>query len=476
MKRIKRIDFRSIKASLSDIYNLKDPNAKGRLISLGDGLMSAIFNVFITGIFYTGFLTMYDISITGVGIITFIPYIASCFSVFSSIILERIKKRKKILIWSKIYFYFMYIIATTVMPVIVTDPNARLVWFIIILFLAYAVYALFSPGFTPWFYFFYPADNERRTRYITLNQTFSSVMSSVVLLVSGLITDAVSGSAFHDQLIIGLRYFAFVLVLIDVWMQAQAVEYDYPPSESVNLKQVFVEPFKYKKFLMCMLLMFYWNFVSTVNVGLWSFHLLNHMNFSYTLINAMSVMYTVILIATGSTWRKLLRRYSWVKTFGIAVLFFVPTEILCFLMTPKTSWLYVPVSTWQNIMQVGLNLSYSNILYMNLPEKNSTSHIAFYCIGYNLFAFLGLIFGTWISGFSGDTPFRFLGMDIYSVQYTTLVRAVLLLIVGLVCVKKWRVFTRDEDIREIEQLDAKAKHLKEMKLPKQYRFRLPFKH
>ena len=51
----------------------------------------------ITGIFYTGFLSMYDISITGVGIVTFIPYIASCFSVFSGMILGKIKKRKAVL-------------------------------------------------------------------------------------------------------------------------------------------------------------------------------------------------------------------------------------------------------------------------------------------------------------------------------------------------------------------------------------------
>ena len=162
---------------MSDIYNLKDNDAKGRLISLGSSLMTSFYNVFITGIFYTGFLSMYDISIEGAGIISYIPLIASCSSLFSSIILEKIKKRKKILVASKIYFYAMYILATTLMPQFITDPTARLWAFGIILFLAYAVYALFSPGFTPWFYTFYPNDNERRTRYITYNQIFSSIMS-----------------------------------------------------------------------------------------------------------------------------------------------------------------------------------------------------------------------------------------------------------------------------------------------------------
>ena len=90
--------FRERKAAFLDIYNLKDDHAKGRLISLGSSLITSMYNVFITGIFYTGFLSMYDISITGVGIISFIPYIASCFSVFSPMVLRRFKKRKGILL------------------------------------------------------------------------------------------------------------------------------------------------------------------------------------------------------------------------------------------------------------------------------------------------------------------------------------------------------------------------------------------
>ena len=148
--------FQAWALSMSDIFSLKNDEAKGRTINLGCNLLAAFYNVFITGIFYTGFLSMYDISITGVGIITFIPYIANIFSIFSSKILGRFKRRKPILIASKIYFYAMYIVATTVMPQFVVDPQARLVWFAVILFLGYSVYAPFAPGFTVWFYNFFP--------------------------------------------------------------------------------------------------------------------------------------------------------------------------------------------------------------------------------------------------------------------------------------------------------------------------------
>ena len=75
--------FQAFWLSFTDIFNTKDDDAKGRVINLGCTLLAAFYNVFITGIFYTGFLSMYGISITGAGIVTFIPYIANIFTIFS---------------------------------------------------------------------------------------------------------------------------------------------------------------------------------------------------------------------------------------------------------------------------------------------------------------------------------------------------------------------------------------------------------
>ena len=451
--------------SFTDIFNTRDEEAKGRVINLVCTLLAAFYNVFITGIFYTGFLSMYDISITGAGIVTFIPYIANLFSIFSSKVLSRFRKKKSVLIGSKLFFYGMYILATTLMPQLVTDPNQRLVWFVIILFIAYAVYAPFSPGITVWFYHFYPVENHRRTRYITLCQVFSSIMSSLILLFSGFLTDAVEGSPYYETLIIGFRILAFVLVFVECMVQLRAKEYKDKVDANLKLKQVFTLPFKYRKFLMCMLLMFAWNYIANLNNGLWSYHLLNHMNFSYTLINTVSIMYTFILMFTSTLWTKVIRRYSWVKTFAIGLLLWWPTEIVAGFMTPESAWVFMPYSIVLNTLSVCLNLSYANILYMNLPEENSTAHIAFHTIGCNVCAFLGLISGTGLSSISGDNTFIFLGVPMYSVQLTTFARAILILIMGVILFTRWRSFTKDSDVKEIEEYEAARKKVRKMLPP-----------
>ena len=438
-----------LKRSLGEIYGGKTDIAQGRRVALTSSLLTAIYNVFITGIFYTGFLSMYGISITGVGIIGFIPYIANCFSVFSFSVLSRFKKRKPVLLLSRVAYYFLYIVATMVMPRFVMDAQQRLYWFMGILFAAQAIFALFSPGITVWLYHFYPEDSPQRLKYILYNSTFSSVLSSAVLLLGGVLTDAVAHSPIQRQLILGFRYFAFFLVAVESLVLARAREYPYPETDHVRLRYVFTLPFQQKKFLFCTLLMFVWNYNGNLNNGLWDYHLLNHLELPYTLVTVVRVSYTVILILLSPLCRRIIGRYSWVKAFGIFCLLWMPSEFAFFFFHRGTMWIFVPACLYQNMVSVGLNLSYANILYLNLPKENSTAYIAFNTIGCNFFAFLGLLTGTMLSGLSGDAPVQLLGMPVYSVQYTVVARGVLFLLIGCTLVRHWRRFTPDAELERM---------------------------
>ena len=454
-----------LRRDLGDIFGFRDENAKGRTVYIFCVILNAFYNVFITGVFYTGFLTMNGMSITDAGVVTFIPYLGNLFSVFSSKILVHFKRRKPIMIAAKIYFYAMYILAATIMPQFVADPQQRLYWFAGIVFLAYAVYAPFDPGFVIWFYRFFPQDDARRSRYLLYQQIAASVIGSVILIFSSVITDAVTNAQNQQALINGLRYFAFVLVLLEIAIQVQAKEYPVPPEPPLRLKQIVTLPLRYKKFMNCTLLMFAWNYVLNLNNGLWSYHLLNHMHFSYTLINAMSVVGTVILLALSGMWQRVLARYSWIRTFAIALILWVPTEVFFFLLQPHMVGLYVALCVTQAALNVGVNLAYANILYMNLPKDNETALIAFNTLGRNFLAFLGLLTGTYVSSITGDTAVTMMGIQVYSVQYTTLMRGVILLVMGIVLMRRWKSFTSDEDIALLEQEAAARKHLKMRKNP-----------
>ena len=275
-----------------------------------------------------------------------------------------------------------------------------------------------------------------------------------------MITDAVNNAENQRALIDGMRYFAFVLVLIEIAIQVQAKEYPVPPEPPLRLAQVFTLPLKYKKFMASTLLMFAWNYIGNLNNGLWNYHLLNHLNFSYTIINTMAVVGTVLLLTTSGLWQRVLTRLSWIRTFALALLLWVPTEFGFFALAPQQTWLYVLLCITQHILAVGINLSYANVLYMNLPKENETALIAFNTLGRNFLAFLGLLTGTYVSAITGDTAVATLGMQVYSVQYTTLLRAGTILVMGVVLMRHWRAFTPDEDVKILDQTDARSRKMK----------------
>ena len=125
----------------------------------------------------------------------------------------------------------------------------------------------------------------------------------------------------------------------------------------------------------------------------------------------------------------------------------------------RCAYLYVPLCIAQHVLSVGINLSYANILYMNLPKDNETALIAFNTLGRNFLAFLGLMTGTYVSSITGDTAVTMMGIQVYSVQHTTLMRAVILLVMGIILMKNWRSFTSDRDIEMLEHDVAARKRM-----------------
>ena len=71
------------------LYNLQDEKARGRVVLLSTSVVSSLAGTLTSGLFYTTFLITNGIDLVNIGILTFLPYIASCFSVFSPVLPAR---------------------------------------------------------------------------------------------------------------------------------------------------------------------------------------------------------------------------------------------------------------------------------------------------------------------------------------------------------------------------------------------------
>ena len=102
--------------SFRKVYNLRDPDARGRVCLLIYTVVE-YFLVYITsGIFYTQFLQSYGVDITGVGILNFVPFLASMLVFFTPGLLNRFPKRRWLLAVCKFLYYLLNVVGLTLLP------------------------------------------------------------------------------------------------------------------------------------------------------------------------------------------------------------------------------------------------------------------------------------------------------------------------------------------------------------------------
>lgn len=443
--------IRMMFSGFSSIFNFRNDYTRGRtLFLIAQTILVTVANIFISGTFYNGFLSMYDISISGVAILNYVPYIGAAFSIFSPCILQYFKHRKPMILLSYLLYYSLLIAANTLMPLFVLDPDARLQWLVGLTIAANLIVAPFSPALSTWMVSFYPETTEERSRFLQYQQIISSMLTLVMILVSSMLTDALSGSSSQETFLLTLRWIAFALALINILIQLFIIEPTIKQQERIHLWQVLRKPLANKKFLKLSLLYFFWALGSGVN-STWYYHLQNHLHFSYTFINIcytwMSAICTILFVAP---WRKVLTRYSWVKTWGLATLLLPLADIALFFLTSDGAALLLIVSFIHFLASAGMVLGQSNFIYMNLdPGEDYSPYIAFHTLGSSLFTLIGYMFAAWLTGLTGDTPILWHGMEIYSLQFGWFIRAACALICGLIAVMKWKSFTSEDEIRRV---------------------------
>ena len=272
------------------VFNWKDDRGKGRCCMLASAILSALVTDLTSGTLYTAFLTVNNFSIVDAGVLTFLPLIASCFSIFSPMILERFKKRRWILAGGRLAYYVINILGLTLLPYLVQEQSAKLVCFGIVVFTASLVNNLFTSGYSVWHLNFIP--DSVRARYLSYQQMITALISGVALIGSGLLADSLRGSPNEAAVLTVLRAVGFCLAAADVTFLALPKEYEYPHRESrIRLLNVFRLPFGNRKFLMTMGLIAFWTFLANLPASSWTYYLLNTAHTGVTMINVVSFVY-----------------------------------------------------------------------------------------------------------------------------------------------------------------------------------------
>ena len=406
------------------LFNFHDELAKGRSCIIMHSTLSNIISGLTAGLFYTSFLMANGINIVNIGIISFVPSIASCFGIFAPSILERFKHRKWLLVGVRWFSSTLTILGVTLLPRFVEDTGLKTVLFVVLIFTANLVDHLVGSGFSVWHLQFMP---ERvRADFLAIQSLITNVVGLTVALVSGLVADSLAGSPYENTIIVVFRYIAYLLLLVDIAILAWPKEFPYERSrEKPRLQDIIMLPLRSRKFILTVGVLWLYTFFSNIPASVLNVHLLNTVGVSYSYMNVVDIFYSLFLILLLRPWRQALRKIGWWKLFALTTIVQVPITLMYSCVTSTNYlWLMTTVRLLQHATGIGQSLAVGNLIYINLPRTDQTNYLSFNSLVGSVAGFLGGFVGTSFVAAFPNMELNLLGMSFCNVQVLQWILAV----------------------------------------------------
>ena len=399
------------------VYNLQSPDARGRVCLLVYSVVECFLLYITSGIFYTQFLQSYGVDITGVGILNFIPFLASMLVFFTPGLLNHFPRRRWLLASCKALYYLLNVAGLTLLPALIEDYSTLLTCMIAVSFLASLFNVIATAGYAAWHIRFQP--EEVRAYHMTVSQFFNAIISGILMLCAGWLCDRLDA-----WFILALRYFAFGLGIVNVLILLIPHEVDYPVVSTPKFSDILSIPIRNKKFMRTMLVVFLWQFSLYCYSSQLNYYLLDTVGMTQTFYNIIIFLYGPFFMLFMNFWRKRIERTSWFKVFAYSLLIVAPLQILYGFVRPGdftltlgslalTIPLYVPlvllVRVPQHFAGTGHNVAFANFQYINMPLTNRDSYTSFYQLVFNLGSLSGMLFGIIFTELMKDFSFTAFG-------------------------------------------------------------------
>ncbi|MBO4217596.1 MAG: hypothetical protein J5940_06600 [Clostridia bacterium] len=408
---------------LGILFSGKTDGAKGRRCMLASSLLSSAIANITGGIFYSGFLVGYGINIVNIGIISFVPTLATLLSLFSPFILDRIAKRKWVLAGARIFYYALTLLGILVIPHIFEENLSRVLAITILMSFAAGVNALFGQGYSAWHMNFLP--DSIRGDYLLTNSCIAAFTSGLFALVVAVVTDSLAGSPRQLEIIILLRIIAFALAVLDVLVLLLPKEYEYKQTtEKPRLRNVFTIPLKNKKFSLTILMCVIWYLFSNCHAAVINTWLLQDMEISYTLITFINFTYFFFFLFFSKMWRKFINKLGWIKALSFSAVITGVTYITYSFLTKNNSFtitifgsvvavnvFFFIVRHMQHVTGIVTNLCMGNMPYINTPDSDRVSYFSFYAVAVNITSFISQLLGTGFVSIMKDRALTIFGHD-----------------------------------------------------------------
>lgn len=405
-------------------------NAARRKLLIHNVAANIIANL-IGGNFLTGLLLLMQADDAFVGLIPMLTFAGNLMQLLSPYVLERFERRKPKLIAVRAAMHAINIVFIALIPLMPAATHTRLMLLAASVVIVNILNAFLNPGMSIWHIGHIPPGV--RVQYFSTMHLLNGVAIALFNLGGSFVVDKFKT---QGQELLGLeilRVLALAIAVYDIVNLTRIKELPYAKSgKRVSLKELLIRPFHNKIYMRSVLVIFIWALLANMPGSFYTVYLLKEQHVSYSYINTVAMFNVVVLILMTPVWRRIYIKHSWLKPLSAAMMLLSLHYLLLAFASGDLLFLY-PIGMILNYLFVsGINLAFSSVGYLNIPDDNQTMYISFYATANNLAAlFAATIARAFVSGLGG-LRFQILGVPFGEKQLMMLMLGFLMLAGGFI--------------------------------------------
>lgn len=409
-----------------------DNRLNARRSLLMANMMGTLIANLTTGLFFTGLLIAINAPDEYIGYVNVAITLCGFTQLFSALVLERMRTRKKLLIGSRVIYHLINSIGLSIVAFAKIDQLTKLVLFMVCIVLINVLSSIAGPGFGVW-HIGYAIPEPKRASYYSVFHILNGIISVLAMVTASFSLDLFKAGGNEIIGIIILRSISMLIGAFELYLFSKIPEPEYEFSaQKLNLTKLLTTPLKNPRYLMSVAICWIWTFSVSFSGMYFTTYLLESAKMSYTFISVVGIVSIPCLIIAMPIWTRIVSKIGWLKALTFSTLIYSLGYILNVFVTEQLTISYVLAIIVLNLAAPGINLVFSNLPYMNIPKENQTIYIGFYStIGGSLASVLGAYLGTLFIKYTADVTFTLFSITFVNKQYINLIQFVGILLLSL---------------------------------------------
>ena len=323
-----------------------DGCSRGRRNILIGTLSAGVITSLTAGIYFTSLMLAIGASETYIGYATAFASLSGIIQLFAPLILEKLPRRKELLLAAKSIYYLLDIVVIGIVPLLPIGQTLKLVLFMATLICMHTINYLATPGISAWQMQSLPM--AKRVNFYTLSNIGTMIFNQLTAFLAGILLDSFEGKQIAWgtispalSAIILLRFVALIFAIVECRSYALVKEFPYETAPNGRLGwKLLLEPLTNRLFMRTILIPVCFTFICGIVGQYFSIYLLEDVKMPYSVIALGGFLGTPLTLLATPIWYKAIRKMSWPKILAIAQFGNLIAYILNAFITQDTQAVY----------------------------------------------------------------------------------------------------------------------------------------